>query len=292
MHRAAETIQPAQALEAASAFARLYRRWFDDARGLFEDNRHQARLITGSPVVDILAVWDEGAGCWLADTPTVIRLAERDAAIFTMKGPHIALFFGSVDTRSPIAFGSAGACGRDGDGSRSLRWKSFRPCSYAIGSRVTELAFNEDSSGLPTSVEVLLDDGGAFEPQHRRAYPSYASTMPIRYLRYSSARTFGFSMRTRSPNWASQPKKTGLFMTTAWTRAEVGPTTLDRTSSPNRSSTELIASSSTMNVAATGSPRYMPKARLSSCWTSKVAIRSFRHAGSSSTAIPSMRSTR
>lgn len=161
MHRPTETIQPSKALEAASAFARLYRRWFDDARGLFEDNKRQARLIMGSPVVDVLAVWDEVAGCWLADAPTVIRLEERDAAVFAMKGPHIALFCGSIDTRSPIAFGSAGACGRDGAGSRSLRWKSFRPCSYAIGSRVTELAFNEGPNGLPTSVEVLLEDGGS-----------------------------------------------------------------------------------------------------------------------------------
>ena len=162
MHTAPATAQPAKALEAASAFARLYRRWFDDARGLFEDNKRQARLIAGSPVVDVLAVWDEGADCWLADAPTLIRFEELDAAIFAMKGPHIALFFGSVDTRSPIAFGSAGACGRDGGGSRSLRWKSFRPCSYASGSRVTEIAFNEGPNGLPTSVQVLLEDGGAF----------------------------------------------------------------------------------------------------------------------------------
>lgn len=60
MHTAPATAQPAKALEAASAFARLYRRWFDDARGLFEDNKRQARLIAGSPVVDVLAVWDEG----------------------------------------------------------------------------------------------------------------------------------------------------------------------------------------------------------------------------------------
>ena len=48
-------------VEAATAFANLYQRWFDDARGLAEANRRQTRRAVGARVADVLTLWDEHA---------------------------------------------------------------------------------------------------------------------------------------------------------------------------------------------------------------------------------------
>ena len=81
-------------------------------------------------------------------------------------------------------------------------------------------------------------------------------------------------------------------MTVAYTRAQPSPAGRDSTSLPNRSITAPITDSSTSSVIETGSPAYMPNARLSSSHGSNVAMRSFLAAGSSSTSMRSMRSTR
>ena len=62
-----------------------------------------------------------------------------------MRAPHIALHVGSVETDAPIA---------------GLRWKSLRPCSYAIGRQVSDLVFCTDENGLLVELEIVLDDGG------------------------------------------------------------------------------------------------------------------------------------
>ena len=46
-------------VDAATAFANLYQRWFDDPRGLARANRHQARRAIGSYVADVLAPLDD-----------------------------------------------------------------------------------------------------------------------------------------------------------------------------------------------------------------------------------------
>lgn len=143
-------------VEAAAAFAGLYQRWFDDPRGLVEDNRLQARGALGAYVADVLTLWDERARAWLPDAPTILRLETCDLAAFTMRGPHIALFFGSVETDAPVA---------------GLRWESFRPCSYAIGRTVADLVFVTDEDGLLAGVEAVLDDGGRLLLGNRGAPP-------------------------------------------------------------------------------------------------------------------------
>ncbi|WP_080802842.1 hypothetical protein [Arabiibacter massiliensis] len=143
-------------IEAAAAFASLYQRWFDDPRGLAEDNRRQARETLGAYVADVLTLWDERARAWLPGAPTILRLETCDLAAFAMREPHIALFVGSVETASPVA---------------GLRWESFRPCSYAIGRTVADLVFDIDEDGLLASVEAVLDDGGRLLLGNRDARP-------------------------------------------------------------------------------------------------------------------------
>lgn len=136
-------------LDAAAAFARTYQRWFDDARGFSAACEQRARGIAGSYVADVLTLWDESARAWLPGAPTILRLETCDLAAFTMRAPHIALFFGSIDTEaSAAAFGPG------------MRWSSFRPCSYAIGRTVAGIEFSSDENGLLTGMEAVLDDGG------------------------------------------------------------------------------------------------------------------------------------
>ena len=139
----------ARTVDAAAAFAQLYQRWFDDAPELAVENARHAGSVVGSPVADLLALWDDRARAWLPGTPAILRFERCDLAVFTMRAPHIALFLGSIETGSPAsAFGAA------------LRWRSFRPCSYAIGRTVAELALNVDEDGFATGLELLLEDGG------------------------------------------------------------------------------------------------------------------------------------
>ena len=51
----------------------------------------------------------------------------------------------SLETDAPVA---------------GLRWKSLRPCSYAIGRQVSDLVFCTDENGLLVELEIVLDDGG------------------------------------------------------------------------------------------------------------------------------------
>lgn len=132
-------------VDAATAFANLYQRWFDDPRGLARANRRQARCAVGSYVADVLALFDERARAYLPGAPTVLRFEDCDLAAFVMRAPHIALHVGSLETDAPVA---------------GLRWKSLRPCSYAIGRQVSDLVFCTDENGLLVELEIVLDDGG------------------------------------------------------------------------------------------------------------------------------------
>lgn len=88
-------------VDAATAFANLYQRWFDDPRGLARANRHQARRAIGSYVADVLALFDERARAYLPGAPTVLRFEDCDLAAFVMRAPHIALHAGSLETDAP-----------------------------------------------------------------------------------------------------------------------------------------------------------------------------------------------
>lgn len=43
----------------------------------------------------------------------------------------------------------------------NLRWRSFRPCSYAIGRRAENFVLHTDESELIVELETTLDDGGS-----------------------------------------------------------------------------------------------------------------------------------
>ena len=95
-------------VEAATAFANLYQRWFDDARGLAEANRRQARGAIGACVADVVTLWNERERSWLPNAPTILRLESGDLAAFAMREPCIALYSGRIatdaaDTRSETA---------------------------------------------------------------------------------------------------------------------------------------------------------------------------------------------
>lgn len=136
-------------LDAATVFAHVYQRWFDDARGLTEENKRHARSVVGAYVADVLTLWDESTRDYLAGAPLILRLEACDVTAFVMREPHIALSFEGIETGAPTAlFGS------------TFRWESFRPCSYAIGRRLTDLVFSTDENDLLVEVEAVLDDGG------------------------------------------------------------------------------------------------------------------------------------
>ncbi|OUO89597.1 hypothetical protein B5F40_10185 [Gordonibacter sp. An230] len=136
-------------IDAATAFARLYHRWFDDPLALADEGARQAHSVVGEQVVDMLALWDERARSWLPGTPTILRLETHDLTAFAMRAPHIALFFGAINAEPSMA---APGC--------ALRWESFRPCSYAIGRTVIGIALETDGDGLLVGAEAVLDDGG------------------------------------------------------------------------------------------------------------------------------------
>lgn len=143
-------------VEAATAFANLYQRWFDDARGLAEANRRQARGAIGACVADVVTLWNERERSWLPNAPTILRLESGDLAAFAMREPCIALYSGRIATDAPVA---------------GLRWESFRPCSYAIGRTVADLVLVTGRGGLLEDVEVVLDDGGRLFLGNRDAWP-------------------------------------------------------------------------------------------------------------------------
>lgn len=136
-------------VDASTVFAQLYHRWFDDARSLTAECAQNAQALPGSYVADMLTLWDTDARAWLPGAPTILRLETHDLAVFTMRAPHLALFQGCVDTESPAAaFGP------------TLRWESFRHCSYAIGRTLSNLVLSMDEEGLLVGIEAVLDDGG------------------------------------------------------------------------------------------------------------------------------------
>ena len=132
-------------IDAPTAFANLYQQWFDDARCLADKNRQQAQSVVGSRLADVLTLWDERTRSYLPGAPAILRFETFDLAAFVMREPHIALHFGSLETEAPVA---------------TLRWRSFRPCSYAIGRQVSDLVITFDERGLLVEAEVVLDDGG------------------------------------------------------------------------------------------------------------------------------------
>ena len=107
-------------------------------------------------MADVLALFDERARAYLPGAPTVLRFEGCDLAVFVMRGPHIALHVGSLETDAPVA---------------GLRWKSLRPCSYAIGRQVSDLVFCTDENGVRRA-----DSRGA----GTAASYSYAATMSSR----------------------------------------------------------------------------------------------------------------
>lgn len=147
-------------LDVTVAFANLHRRWFDDAHGVTVANKRQARDAAGSFVADVLTLWDENERDYLADAPIIIRLEECDLAAFVMRRPYIALFFGSIETDESIAMLGSRTGSPPLEKPSSLRWKSFRPCSYAIGRRVDTFVLRTDETGLLVKLETILDDGG------------------------------------------------------------------------------------------------------------------------------------
>lgn len=147
-------------VDAAVAFANLYQRWFDDAHGLVEANRLQAQAAVGLYVADVLALWDGGSRSYLAGAPAILRLETCDLAVFAMRGPHIALFAGSVETDAPVATFETGTWASRAAAPPALRWESLRPCSYAIGRKVEDIALRTDADGLLVGIEAVLDDGG------------------------------------------------------------------------------------------------------------------------------------
>lgn len=132
-------------IDAPSVFANLYQRWFDDARGLAAENRQQAQNIVGSHLADVLTLWDQRTRAYLPGAPIVLRFETFDLVAFVMREPYIALYFGNLETETPVA---------------TLQWRSLRPCSYAIGRQVRDVAIALDDRGLLTEAEVVLDDGG------------------------------------------------------------------------------------------------------------------------------------
>ena len=147
--------------DAATIFANLHRRWSGDARALSERAMQGIRALAGSRVADVLSIWDEQAGDWLPGGPTVIRLTSHDIAVFSMRGPFIAVHQGRVETQSPIAtFGPP----RRSPGARSahppLFWKRMRPCSYAFGRMIAGFAFETDPRQRLLALEIILDDEG------------------------------------------------------------------------------------------------------------------------------------
>ena len=75
----------------------------------------------------------------------LIIIPGRPAKGKTEFGLNIALHVGSLETDAPVA---------------GLRWKSLRPCSYAIGRQVSDLVFCTDENGLLVELQIIIDDGG------------------------------------------------------------------------------------------------------------------------------------
>ena len=74
-------------VDAATAFANLYQRWFDDPRGLARANRRQARCAVGSYVADVLTLFDERARAYLPGAPTVLRTSRCTSAAWKPTRP-------------------------------------------------------------------------------------------------------------------------------------------------------------------------------------------------------------
>ena len=143
-------------VEAATAFANLYQRWFDDARGLAEANRRQARRAVGARAADALTLWDAHSRSRPPGAPTALRLAPRSPTAVPRREPCIALHSGRIATDAPVA---------------GLRWESFRPCSYASGRTVAGLVRVTGRGCLLEDVGVALDDGGRLFLGSRDAWP-------------------------------------------------------------------------------------------------------------------------
>ncbi|BAK43768.1 hypothetical protein [Eggerthella sp. YY7918] len=153
-------------LNTAEVFTHLSRTWCVDAHRLTTDSAQQAHLLEGSFVADILSLWDGRTESWLTGSPIIIRLEECDVALFTMREPYLAPYFGCVETESPVASlptqGEAEACGEGHTPTKTERhsifWKTLRPCSYAIGRQLKELAFETDVEGNILAAVAHLDD--------------------------------------------------------------------------------------------------------------------------------------
>ena len=157
--KAAESTVLPEAEDAAAVFASLYRRWTGDACGLSERTMQAMRALSGSRIADVLSIWDEGASAWLPGGHTVIRLASRDLAVFSMRGPFIAVHQGRVETSSPVAtFGPPRRSLDAGGEAPPLFWKRVRPCSYALGRTIAGLSFECDPRNRLLALEIVLDD--------------------------------------------------------------------------------------------------------------------------------------
>ncbi len=160
-------LDAAKPLDAPTAFALLFRHWFDNPEEAASQHRSHAKDVEGAYVADILALWDVNARTWLRNSPAIIRLETCDVAVFPMVNPCIALFVGALETEAPLSASKASKLvpSRNEISSAqhesTFQWANFSPCSYAIGRQVERMVFEENPSGQLVAASLILDDGGS-----------------------------------------------------------------------------------------------------------------------------------
>ena len=106
----------------------------------------------GVCIADVLSLYNPEDNTWLTGSPTILRLENQDIALFAVDGQHVALFFGTLNTETPLTPKDANQ--------PSFIWKSFTPAQYAIGRHVSSFSFGTSEKGLLTALEARFDDGG------------------------------------------------------------------------------------------------------------------------------------
>ncbi len=136
----------------AEILSTLEKRWKHDARSLtlrvMEATIHRA----SQNIEDVLTLWDEDRVRWVEKAPFLLRMTKGDIVVCPMDDMHVAASFKHLDDALP--FGAAGTAGS------RLTWRSFGPCSYAVGRRVSSFAFGTSEAGLLTVIEARFEDGG------------------------------------------------------------------------------------------------------------------------------------
>ena len=133
---------------AATAFARLYHRWFDDPLALADESARQAHAVVGERVADVLALWDERT---LLAPRHADRPAPRSMRPCRVRDARAAHRAALRRRRHRSAHGGVGMF---------AALERFRPCSYAIDRTVVDIELETDEKGLLVGAQVALDDGG------------------------------------------------------------------------------------------------------------------------------------